>query len=165
MTNSRLLKSGLLQIFTLVGLILLLPMQLMADTPFPKYHEPEGDGVKCVKPEYEMRRNHMNYILHQRDQTVHDGVRTETYSLAKCIDCHVEPDENGHIAGIETDEHFCNACHQYAAVQIDCFECHADRPQKYIKRNQTAFTHKQKGEATLVAKETAADVPGDHPDE
>lgn len=119
------------------ALLFALSGKAQAETPFPKIHEPEGKGVKCVQPEEEMRRNHMNYILHQRDATVHDGIRTETYSLAKCIDCHVQPDESGHIADHKSDEHFCNACHEYASVQIDCFECHADRPQKYIKRGKT----------------------------
>lgn len=76
----------------------------------------------------------MNYILHERNETMYKGIRNEPGSLAACIDCHVEPAENGQIAGIDSDQHFCSACHQHAAVQIDCFQCHADRPQKYISR-------------------------------
>ncbi len=105
-----------------------------AETPFPTINEPSDESLKCIKPEDDMRRNHMNYILHERDETVHEGIRGEPKSLANCIDCHVEPNEKGEIAGIESSEHFCNACHQYASVQIDCFQCHADRPQKYIER-------------------------------
>ena len=78
----------------------------------------------------------MNYILHERDETMYEGIRNEPESLANCIDCHVKPDENGEIAGIESKEHFCEGCHQYTSVQIDCFQCHADRPQKYIKRDK-----------------------------
>ncbi len=55
---------------------------------------------------------------------------------------HVEPNKDGEIAGIETDEHFCSSCHQYASVQIDCFQCHADRPQKFIDRNSSSKAHK-----------------------
>jgi len=124
----------LLQLIALTGTMLLFPLQGIAGTPFPTIHEPEGEGVKCVQPEDEMRRNHMKYILHQRDRTMHEGIRTEKYSLAACIDCHVEPDANGQIAEHDSSEHFCNGCHEYASVQIDCFECHADKPQKYIKR-------------------------------
>ena len=120
--------------FILAGLVLLFPVKGSAETPLPVIHEPEGEGVECVEPEDVMRRNHMNFILHQRDETMHEGIRTSKYSLAECIDCHVQPDENGHIASVDEKEHFCNACHQYAAVNIDCFECHADRPQKFIKR-------------------------------
>jgi len=133
---------------------MLFPMESMADTPFPTIHEPEGEGVECVQPEDEMRRNHMNYILHQRDQTVHDGIRTETYSLAKCIDCHVEPDENGEIARHDDSEHFCNSCHEYASVQIDCFECHADRPQKYIQRSNKKQDLREKLNAALTERDS-----------
>ena len=120
----------------LSGLILLFPSQGMAETPFPTIHEPEGKGVECVEDEDEMRRNHMKYILHQRDKTMHEGIRTETYSLAKCIACHVEPNDKGELPRHGDKEHFCSTCHEYAAVQIDCFQCHADRPQKFIKRDK-----------------------------
>ncbi len=111
---------------------MLLSTSTLAETPFPTVHEPSDKSLKCIQPEDEMRRNHMNYILHERDETMYEGIRNEPASLAGCIDCHVEPNDKGEIAGIDSDEHFCNACHQYASVQIDCFQCHADRPQKYI---------------------------------
>ena len=138
----------------LAGFMLLFPLSGNAETPFPKIHEPEGK--KCVQPEDEMRRNHMNYILHQRDETVHKGIRSDSedkgYSLAKCIDCHVEPNEKGEIANHDDTEHFCNACHEYASVQIDCFECHADKPQKYIKRGKKNATLKQEIKDILASK-------------
>ncbi len=132
-------------LYVLTGFVLVSTSALLgtavADTPFPTVHLPTDESLKCIQPVDEMRRNHMNYILHQRDITMYDGIRTESDSLSGCIDCHVEPrvessdNGNGEIAGIKSDEHFCTACHQYAAVQIDCFQCHADRPQKYIKRS------------------------------
>jgi len=87
-----------------------------------------SDAQGCVEPTAEMRRNHMNYILHQRDETMHEGVRTKQYSLVECINCHVSdaPD----APRVSSKEHFCNSCHSYAAVSIDCFQCHADRPVK-----------------------------------
>lgn len=140
----------------LIGLMLVSGSAL-ADTPLPNIHEPEDEGLKCIHPEDEMRRNHMNYILHERDETMHEGIRNEPASLAKCINCHVTPDENGVIAGIESDEHFCNACHQYAAVQIDCFQCHADRPQKYINRNKQMSILHQQLTRTLAARDTSGE--------
>ena len=121
---------------TLAGFVLLIPQTGSADTPLPVIHEPEGEGVKCVEPEEVMIREHMNFILHQRDETMHRGIRTSKYSLAECIDCHVQPNDSGKIARIDSEEHFCNGCHEYAGVTIDCFECHADRPQKYIDRGK-----------------------------
>ena len=127
----------------LTGLVLLLPATGTADTPLPVIHEPEGEGVKCVEPEDVMRRDHMNFILHQRDETMHEGIRTSKYSFAECINCHVQPDDKGKIADFDSEDHFCNGCHEYAAVTIDCFECHADRPQEFIKRkgNSASLQH------------------------
>jgi hypothetical protein len=127
-------------ILVLIGFMLLSTSTLVgtaqAETPFPTINEPSDKSLKCIQPEDEMRRNHMNYILHERDETMHEGIRDEPGSLSACIDCHVEPNAQGEIADIESDQHFCNGCHQYASVQIDCFQCHADRPQKFIKRNE-----------------------------
>ena len=88
----------------------------------------EGKGKQCVQPTEVMRRKHMQFLLHQRDMTVHQGIRTKQYSLKECISCHVQPKADGSYPGIHTKEHFCNSCHTYAAVHIDCFECHATHP-------------------------------------
>ena len=94
----------------------------------------KAKSEQCVEPTPEMRKNHMKYMLHQRDLTMHNGIRTKQHSLKECINCHVEPDDKGNIADVDSQDHFCNGCHEYAAVTIDCFECHADRPQKFIDR-------------------------------
>ena len=80
-------------------------------------------GEECVEPEDEMRRNHMNMILHQRDKTVHQGIRTTKYSLKNCVNCHADPQTNSVLG----ENGFCATCHEYAAVSIDCFTCHSSR--------------------------------------
>jgi hypothetical protein len=75
-----------------------------------------------------MRRDHMRFLLHHRDDTVHQGIRTKQYSLNECIVCHVQPDASGRFASSDSPEHFCNSCHSWAAVSIDCFQCHAAQP-------------------------------------
>ena len=148
-------------IYVMIGFTLL-STSAIAETPFPTIHEPADESLKCIQPEDEMRRNHMNYILHERDETMHEGVRNEPGSLAACIDCHVQPDDKGEIAGIDSDEHFCNACHQYASVQIDCFQCHADRPQKFIDRNaHKGASLKQQLQNALAAHDASSDNPGE----
>ena len=82
-------------------------------------------GDKCVRPTEDMRRNHMKYILHQRDQTMHEGIRTARYSLKNCVDCHADPKTNSVLG----KDGFCASCHQYAAVSIDCFSCHSPSPE------------------------------------
>jgi hypothetical protein len=80
---------------------------------------------KCVEDTPFMLRNHMELLKHHRDRTVREGVRTTQHSLANCVSCHASK-ETGRVTG--SKDAFCEGCHRYAAVQIDCFECHADRP-------------------------------------
>ncbi len=89
---------------------------------------PTPKGESCVEPTADMRANHMKYLLHKRDKTMHQGIRTSKHSLVECINCHATPGEDGQIARITDDRHFCASCHQAASVKLDCFECHADRP-------------------------------------
>jgi hypothetical protein len=83
---------------------------------------------ECVEPTADMRRNHMKYLLHHRDKTMHEGIRTKQHSLRECIDCHAVPGRDGKIPSIHSREHFCNSCHSYAAVKMDCWECHTPKP-------------------------------------
>jgi hypothetical protein len=94
-------------------------------TRVPKPVLETGKGDKCVEDTEFMRRNHMNLLKHQRDDTVHRGVRTERYSLNHCIECHAGG-KNNRVVG--TDRNFCQSCHTYVAVSLDCFECHASKP-------------------------------------
>ena len=80
----------------------------------------------CVEDTAFMRRNHMELIRHQRDLTVHEGIRTTRHSLANCVNCHADP-KTGRVTG--SKDAFCEGCHSYAAVKLDCFECHANRAQ------------------------------------
>ena len=78
-------------------------------------------GERCVEDAATMRRDHMRFLEHQRDATVHGGIRGAKHSLRGCIDCHASA-KTGSVAAARTD--FCAACHIYAAVKVDCFECH-----------------------------------------
>lgn len=93
---------------------------------------PTPKGEKCVEPTADMRANHMEYLLHKRDKTMYEGIRTDNHKLVECINCHVTPGEDGTVARISDETHFCSSCHQAASVKLDCFECHADRPVKYF---------------------------------
>jgi hypothetical protein len=82
-------------------------------------------GTQCVEDPADMRRHHMDYLKHQRDATVHGGIRGAKHSLKDCVACHATT-ATGSVAAATGD--FCVACHQYAAVKIDCFECHTGKP-------------------------------------
>lgn len=94
--------------------------------PVPAISINKDRAEKCVEPTGEMRRNHMKYILHQRDETMHLGIRTSKHSLKNCVNCHASP-ATGSVLG---KDGFCASCHQYAAVTIDCFSCHTDKAEK-----------------------------------
>jgi predicted CXXCH cytochrome family protein len=98
-----------------------------ARTPVPKIARGKGD--KCVAPTEWMRRFHMTALGHKRDDTVHDGIRTPQFSLKGCIDCHQVGGADGKPVTVKDERHFCRTCHDYAAVQVDCFDCHASRPE------------------------------------
>ena len=83
-------------------------------------------GEACVAPTGEMRRDHMKMLFHQRDRTLRQGLREPRFSLKGCVDCHASR-ETGSVLG---KDGFCSSCHAYAAVSIDCFECHTPAQQK-----------------------------------
>ena len=88
-------------------------------------------GDACVAPTEEMRRNHMNRLLHQRDRTLRQGIREPRFSLKRCVECHAGR-ETGSVLG---KDGFCSSCHTYASVSIDCFECHTP-----LRQQQAAAT-------------------------
>jgi predicted CXXCH cytochrome family protein len=83
---------------------------------------------ECVAPTQDMRRNHFEMIKHQRDLTVHQGIRKTDDSLAGCVDCHAQKDAAGAAVAVNSEGQFCAGCHEYAAVSIDCFSCHTAVP-------------------------------------
>ncbi len=97
-----------------------------------------GEGVEgtakadkltsCVEPTPVMRRRHFEFIEHQRDLTVHQGIRGSKHSLAGCVDCHARRDASGKPVPVNAEGEFCNTCHEYAAVEFDCFMCHSTVP-------------------------------------
>jgi hypothetical protein len=76
----------------------------------------------CVEDPKVMRRSHMDFLKHDRDDTVRRGVRPVKHSLSGCVDCHANAND-GRVLG--SDRHFCQGCHAFAAVKLDCFDCHA----------------------------------------
>lgn len=83
---------------------------------------------QCVRDTAFMRRNHFEVIKHQRDLTVHQGIRKTDDSLALCVDCHARHDAHGNAVPVDAEGQFCASCHEYAAVSIDCFSCHTTVP-------------------------------------
>ena len=98
-----------MKLFASLLLCLFIPAAWAAGTAAPKLDI--GKGGQCVEDVQWMRKNHMNLLKHQRDETVHKGVTARADS-------------------------FCVGCHRYEAVKVDCFECHSDkRKSAWLEKN------------------------------
>ena len=104
--------------------------ELAGRTPKPAI-ERATRGSQCVEEVGFMRRNHMDLLKHQRDETVFGGIRGAKHSLKECIACHASA-QTGSVAKAESN--FCVSCHAYTAVRIDCFECHSTKPAAVAQR-------------------------------
>ena len=124
----------------------------------PKAKAKASATAECVEPVKIMRKDHMEFLKHKRDETTREGVRTKKHSLVECIDCHVTPNDKGEYARIGEDGHFCSSCHNYAAVNVDCFDCHSDLPEgasnKLHTLNKKNPHHKDLAANGSLTKET-----------
>ncbi len=88
--------------------------------------EPElpKNETKCVEDKAYMMASHMDLLDAWRDAVVRDGNRTyvskahgdrHEMSLTKnCMSCHA------------SKEKFCDRCHNYADVNVYCWDCHVE---------------------------------------
>ena len=111
-----------MKLFVSLLLCLCIPAAVAAEAAAPKLDI--GKGGQCVRDTQWMRKNHMHLLRHQRDETVRKGIRDDQDSLKNCVECHASLTDNSVLA---REDSFCVGCHRYAAVKIDCFECHASK--------------------------------------
>lgn len=119
----------------LAGLVLLMALLtapfwhgLMARTGGASPRIPAAEGRHCVRPAAWMRRYHMKLLMQVRYEAVHEGIRNRQESLRGCMSCHVSKMADGRYPSVTSRKFFCNACHEYVGVRIDCFSCHSNRP-------------------------------------
>ena len=87
----------------------------------PKPELPPGGEKECVAPAAEMRDTHMQLLNVWRDDVLRNSNR-ETITVGgkeyirslqlACMECH------------SNKEKFCDTCHDFAAVQPTCWDCH-----------------------------------------
>ncbi|MDJ0806866.1 MAG: sulfur reduction protein DsrJ [Gammaproteobacteria bacterium] len=115
----------------LAGAALAIPaMQAAAQSTYVTKGSKAASEKSCVAETSDIRRNHMDYMKHGRDEVVIDGDRTGQYSLAGCIDCHAAKDASGKYLPVDSEDQFCHSCHAYVAVNPACFQCHRTTPEK-----------------------------------
>ncbi|MBT3045426.1 MAG: sulfur reduction protein DsrJ [Candidatus Thiodiazotropha sp.] len=124
--RSSLISNRLLMI--LLAVLSFAAMQAFAESRYVTENSQAASMESCVAPTDLMRRNHMDFLQHGRDDTVRDGVRGLKYSLAECIDCHASRDAKGQAVSVTAEGEFCQACHGYVAVSPACFQCHRTTP-------------------------------------
>lgn len=108
----------------MLGLLSMVPGAWAGDAG-PVFPKAQG---KCVEEPAVMRRHHFDFLAHQRDDTVRSGIRGAKHSLKDCVGCHAQV-THGQAVPVNAPGQFCAACHDYAAVSVDCFTCHATTPQ------------------------------------
>lgn len=134
---------------------------------YPKITIPKEAGEQCVRPPAEIRRLHPDMLKHDRIQTMRKGVRANSDgsklegSLKACISCHATKDDSGYVR-IDNEQHFCVSCHKFAAVTIDCFQCHRDIPEESGDKGKahahnTDFFHQSKDLAVISSEVSSND--------
>jgi len=127
----------------LLGIALAIPgMSVLAsgDHSTQGSHVTKGSkaaGLKnCVAPTSEIRRYHMLYLKHDRDEVVRHGNRRVKYSISACIDCHASKNDQGEYLPVTDEGQFCEACHEHVAVEPPCFDCHRTTPDLKARRRE-----------------------------
>ncbi len=116
------------------------------------------NGGECIRPTKEMRKNHMDLLLHKRDKTMRKGIRTKDSSLKQCISCHAIKGDDGAFIKSSDPKHFCRGCHDQVAVKLDCFECHASRPEMKNGDHASLNPHKRLSPLALVQGNKATET-------
>ncbi|MGD8587288.1 MAG: sulfur reduction protein DsrJ [Chromatiales bacterium] len=119
----------------LAGIALAVPaLQAEAESSLVTEGSEAASLDACVAPTQEIRRYHMKYLKHDRDEVVIEGDRRVKYSLAACVNCHAGTDDAGSYQPVNAEGQFCDACHDSLAVSPDCFQCHRTTPDPKSKK-------------------------------
>ncbi len=173
--NSFFKRIGLRKLpLTVAGLALIAGFNTVnaSDDLGPEITLPESSkGKSCVLPSAQIRREHPDLLKHDRIQTLREGVRAQADgsdldgSLKQCINCHAIKDDSDKYVRIDNDQHFCVSCHLYAAVTIDCFQCHRDIPEgssnfhALSSHKDVNYTNVVPGTYSLTVKDVANIAP------
>lgn len=74
---------------------------------------------QSIEPSVNMIANHPQLFNQWRDELVRNGKTVYINSEGKAIDINIEK-----LAGADPSNQFCVSCHNYAAVDPTCWDCH-----------------------------------------
>ena len=87
-------------------------------------------STKDIHPSLsEIRKMHPEFLMHKRDKTLRQGIRTKRNSLKMCVNCHSTIKGDEHVP-INQKGQFCSTCHEKVGTSLDCFSCHRTTPQE-----------------------------------
>ncbi|MFZ7104757.1 MAG: sulfate reduction electron transfer complex DsrMKJOP subunit DsrJ [Peptococcaceae bacterium] len=125
MYNSRNIIIGLVIFVGIFTLPFMLGAGKTTDAPQPSLDTPQINSLtskECIEDVEFMRSNHMQLLNDWKVSVVREGNRIYVsqkdgqevnISLQNtCLDCHSNKEE------------FCDACHTYAEVEPNCWDCH-----------------------------------------
>lgn len=71
---------------------------------------------------------HADFLKHQEEVTVNQGIRKADNTIERCVTCHAVNDAEGRAVSSADPRHFCTQCHVQQAVATNCFTCHNSEP-------------------------------------
>ncbi len=132
--------------------VVLLPAAVFAQESSLLPEIPRGKGDACIADPNFMRVNHMDMMKHDRDETMLLGDRGIKFSLKQCVECHAVAGPDSEPVSYKSEKHFCRVCHDYAAVKIDCFQCHNSKPDVSVQATLTkVYVHTSELKDSLTA--------------
>ena len=118
---------------------------------------PAATGAPHPEGSEYWRKHHMELMKHDRDLTLREGERDIQASLGQCFDCHAVTDEaTGDYVTVADERHFCRVCHDFAAVEPDCFMCHRSTPDEEKAHRAMAKPEDHDSIEAYLARVTAA---------
>ena len=115
---------------------------------------PKAAGESHPEGNEFMRVNHMHLMKHDRDDTMRLGKRDIKYSLKECVACHAVNGPDARPVSVKSEKHFCRTCHDFAAVKVDCFQCHNSKPDPALVEKLTMLPRKDRALAAYLQKVT-----------
>lgn len=125
-------------LWSLLAMILMGSSAMASDLPSLSAGSQAQSEAACVRDTDDIRRNHMDYLKHKRDLTMHQGIRTPDLSLNECVACHAGKSDSGEFLPVTDEGQFCADCHRSVGEKLDCFMCHRTTPESPMPGNHVS---------------------------
>jgi len=107
-----------------VSIPLLLNVGRATEAPLPSLDTPAINSLAnqmCVEPLEYMQSSHMQLLADWRDEVVRSGRLMYTSSSGQVFEASLE---NSCLSCHSNRVEFCDSCHDFLSVKVDCWSCH-----------------------------------------